>query len=45
MKDRVTLQTHELTDALVTFSDGSTTRLGELWKHGPLVLVFLRHFG
>lgn len=44
-KGRIALETHELTDARVTLSDGSVTRLGELWQHGPLVLVFLRHFG
>jgi hypothetical protein len=34
-----------LKDAQVLLSDGSITRLSELWKQGPMVLVFLRHFG
>src|SRR5688500_4211712 len=25
--------------------DGVPVRLGDLWKHGPVVLVFVRHFG
>ena len=25
--------------------DGSRTRLNQFWEPGPLVLVFLRHFG
>jgi hypothetical protein len=32
-------------DAEVTFSDGTDRRLRDLWKKGPLLLVFLRHFG
>jgi hypothetical protein len=32
-------------DAEVLLSDGSRTRLADLWAHGPLALVFLRHFG
>ena len=32
-------------DAVVRLADGSETRLSEWWKRGPLVLVFLRHFG
>ncbi len=25
--------------------DGNEVRLGELWKDGPLALVWLRHYG
>jgi|GEM_PF-739309 len=32
-------------DAEVTFSDGTDRRLSDLWEKGPLLLVFLRHFG
>jgi hypothetical protein len=32
-------------DAEVTFSDGTDYRLRDLWEKGPLLLVFLRHFG
>jgi len=32
-------------DARVAFSDGVQHSLSELWKNGPLFLVFLRHFG
>jgi hypothetical protein len=39
------LETHNATDSRVMLSDGSMTRLSELWKQAPLVLVFLRHFG
>jgi hypothetical protein len=39
------LLTPDLKNARVLLSDGTMTRLSELWKRGPLVLVFLRHFG
>jgi hypothetical protein len=26
-------------------SVGTSHRLGDLWRDGPIVLVFLRHFG
>ncbi len=32
-------------DAAVVFSDGTREQLSEIWPRGPLVLVFLRHFG
>jgi hypothetical protein len=32
-------------DSQVTFADGSTRPLSDLWKKQPLVLVFLRHLG
>jgi hypothetical protein len=34
------LQALELTGA-----DGAGHRLGDLWSHRPVILVFLRHFG
>ena len=35
----------EVRDRDVQLGDGSTTRLSRLWAEGPLVLVFLRHYG
>jgi hypothetical protein len=35
----------ELDQISVQDVDGQPVRLGELWKNGPAVLVFLRHFG
>ncbi len=32
-------------DLTVTLSNDSTKRLSDFWHEGPLVLVFLRHFG
>jgi hypothetical protein len=32
-------------DREVQLGDGSTTPLSRLWAQGPLVLVFLRHYG
>ena len=32
-------------DQEVQLWDGTTTRLSRLWADGPLVLVFLRHYG
>ncbi len=32
-------------EAPVVLSDGSNRRLSDWWRDGPLVLVFLRHFG
>ena len=33
-------------DVVVTrASDGAEVALSELWKEGPALLVFLRHFG
>jgi peroxiredoxin len=32
-------------DATVEGEGGARLRLSELWSRGPLVLVFLRHFG
>jgi hypothetical protein len=38
--DLEALQALELTGA-----DGGVHRLGDLWSHRPVILVFLRHFG
>ena len=32
-------------DMEVQLWDGSQTRLNRFWENGPLVLVFLRHYG
>lgn len=32
-------------DKKVQLSDGTRIRLGQLWAHQSLVLVFLRHYG
>jgi hypothetical protein len=32
-------------DKKVQLSDGTRIRLGQLWEHQPLILVFLRHYG
>ena len=34
-----------LSDAPLSFSDGTVQTLSELWSRAPAVLVFLRHFG
>jgi hypothetical protein len=34
-----------LSDVALSDPDGTTHRLGELWRDHPVVLVFLRHFG
>ena len=26
-------------------ADGGAVRLGDLWREGPAILVFIRHFG
>ena len=35
----------EVRDLEVQLDDGAATRLSRLWADGPLVLVFLRHYG
>ncbi len=35
----------EVRDREVQFADGAMLRLSRLWADGPLVLVFLRHYG
>jgi hypothetical protein len=35
----------KVTDRDVVLWDNTTTRLSRFWQEGPLVLVFLRHFG
>lgn len=37
--------TTKLDDIKVFDEKGASTRLGELWKERPAVLVFVRHFG
>jgi peroxiredoxin len=32
-------------DAILQDADGRDVRLSDLWRAGPSVLVFLRHFG
>ena len=34
-----------LADIVLEDSGGGEVRLGELWDEGPVVLVFLRHYG
>jgi hypothetical protein len=34
-----------LADLVLEEADGGEVRLGELWDEGPVVLVFLRHYG
>jgi hypothetical protein len=34
-----------LADAVVKDVDGRDLRLGELWRDGPAVVVFVRHYG
>jgi len=35
----------QLADVVVKDSEGRDVRLGELWRDGPAVLVFVRHYG
>jgi hypothetical protein len=35
----------EIGNQKVQFSDHSHSKLSGLWQEGPLVLVFLRHYG
>ena len=37
--------TAEVKDREVLLWDGTTTELSRLWADGPIVLVFLRHYG
>ncbi|MGD8701451.1 MAG: hypothetical protein PVG51_14400 [Desulfosarcina sp.] len=39
------IDTALLKDQEVVLWDHSVARLGQFWEHGPLVLVFLRHYG
>lgn len=39
------LNMNEIGNKQVQLWDGSHSRLRQFWKQGPLVLVFLRHFG
>ena len=35
----------DLADVVLEDSEGRETRLGDLWRDRPAVLVFLRHYG
>jgi hypothetical protein len=35
----------QFADAEVLSVDGTPTKVATFWKDGPVVLVFLRHFG
>jgi hypothetical protein len=35
----------DLADIVLPDHDGNDVRLGDLWRDGPAVLVFLRHYG
>ena len=35
----------DVQDRKVQIADGTTLQLSHLWADGPLVLVFLRHYG
>lgn len=34
-----------LADMVLPDQDGNDVRLGDLWRDGPVVLVWLRHYG
>ncbi len=34
-----------LADIVLPDQDGNETRLGDLWRDGPVALVWLRHYG
>ena len=34
-----------LADIVLPDHDGNETRLGDLWRDGPVALVWLRHYG
>jgi hypothetical protein len=35
----------DISDIALPDSSGAETRLGDLWRDGPVVLVWLRHYG
>ncbi len=35
----------QLSESVVLDLEGRDLRLGDLWRDGPVVLVFVRHFG
>jgi hypothetical protein len=35
----------ELADLMLEDIDGGAVRLGDTWRDGPVVLVWLRHYG
>jgi hypothetical protein len=48
-KDRQATHPPERADALADITlpdhDGNEVRLGDLWRDGPVALVWLRHYG
>ena len=40
-----TANAEALADIVLPDQDGNDTRLGDLWKDGPVALVWLRHYG
>ena len=44
-KGRPPMDTTALGSLSLPGVDGAVHRLGDLWRHRPIVLVFLRHFG
>jgi len=38
-------ETRTAPDAEIVLSDGSRTRLSDLWKERKLLLIFIRYFG
>ncbi len=45
METTMDLNMNEIGHEEVQLWDGSYSRLSQFWDQGPLVLVFLRHFG
>ena len=41
----LSLDVTKIKDQEVVLWDQSIARLSQFWEHGPLVLVFLRHYG
>jgi hypothetical protein len=39
------LRADALADTVLPDQDGEPVRLGDLWRDGPAVLVWLRHYG
>jgi len=35
----------DLADTVVKDTEGRDVRVGDLWRDGPAVVVFLRHYG
>lgn len=39
------MQSSELADVVLPNQDGTEVRLGDLWEHRPVAIVWLRHYG